>query len=40
MEVKRPQDGNADTSEGEKLISLPKLTEGERDALLENHATI
>lgn len=34
---KRPQDGNADTSEGEKLISLPKLTEGERDALLENH---
>lgn len=34
---KRPQDGNADTSEGEKLISLPKLTEGERNALLENH---
>lgn len=34
---KRPQDGNAATSEGEKLISLPKLTEGERDALLENH---
>lgn len=34
---KRPQDGNASTSEGEKLISLPKLTEGERDALLESH---
>ena len=34
---KRPQDGNADTSEGIKLISLPKLTEGERNALLENH---
>ena len=34
---KRPQDGNADTSEGEKLISLPKLTEGERNALLDNH---
>lgn len=34
---KRPQDGNADTSEGIKLISLPQLTEGERDQLLENH---
>ena len=34
---KRPQDGNADTSEGEKLISLPKLTESERNVLLENH---
>lgn len=34
---KRPQDGNADASEGIKLISLPKLTEGERNALLENH---
>lgn len=34
---KRPQDGNADTSEGIKLITLPKLTEGERDRLLDNH---
>mgnify|MGYP001537763115 FL=1 len=34
---KRPQDGNASTSEGEKLISLPKLTESERSVLLENH---
>ena len=34
---KRPQDGNADASEGTKLISLPKLTEGERDQLLESH---
>ena len=34
---KRPQDGNAATSEGTKLISLPKLTEGERDQLSENH---
>lgn len=34
---KRPQDGNADTSEGEKLISLPKLTESERSVLLDNH---
>lgn len=34
---KRPQDGNADTSEGEKLISLPKLTESERSILLDNH---
>lgn len=34
---KRPQDGNADTSEGTKLISLPKLTESERDVLGENH---
>jgi hypothetical protein len=34
---KRPQDGNAPTSAGIKLISLPKLTEGERDQLLENH---
>lgn len=34
---KRPQDGNAASSEGIKLITLPKLTEGERDQLLENH---
>lgn len=34
---KRPQDGNADTSQGIKLISLPQLTDGERDQLLENH---
>lgn len=34
---KRPQDGNAPTSAGTKLISLPQLTEAERDALLENH---
>ena len=34
---KRPQDGNADTSEGTKLISLPKLTEAERNELLDNH---
>lgn len=34
---KRPQDGNAPTSEGTKLISLPQLTESERDQLLENH---
>ena len=34
---KRPQDGNAAASAGTKLISLPKLTEGERDQLLENH---
>ena len=34
---KRPQDGNAPTSAGSKLISLPKLTEGERDQLVENH---
>lgn len=34
---KRPQDGNAPTSAGIKLISLPKLTESERDQLLENH---
>ena len=34
---KRPQDGNAATSEGIKLISLPVLTEGERSELLENH---
>lgn len=34
---KRPQDGNADTSEGTKLISLPQLTEGERSTLLENN---
>jgi len=34
---KRPQDGNAATSEGTKLISLPKLTEGQRDQLAENH---
>lgn len=34
---KRPQDGNATTSEGIKLITLPKLTDGERDQLLENH---
>lgn len=31
---KRPQDGNASET---KLITLPKLTEGERDQLLENH---
>ena len=31
---KRPQDGNATTT---KLITLPILTDGERDALLENH---
>ena len=34
---KRPQDGNAPTSEGAKLISLPKLTEGQRNQLNENH---
>lgn len=34
---KRPQDGNAPTSEGSKLITLPVLTEGERDQLVENH---
>lgn len=34
---KRPQDGNAATSEGAKLITLPKLTEGQRDQLSENH---
>lgn len=34
---KRPQDGNAPSSAGVKLISLPQLTEGERDQLLENH---
>ncbi len=34
---KRPQDGNAPTSDGIKLISLPQLTDGERDQLLENH---
>ena len=34
---KRPQDGNAPTSEGIKLITLPQLTEDERDQLLENH---
>jgi hypothetical protein len=34
---KRPQDGNANTSEGEKLISLPRLTDAEREQLLENH---
>lgn len=31
---KRPQNGNASTSQ---LISLPQLTDGERDQLLENH---
>ena len=31
---KRPQDGNATTT---KLITLPVLTEGERNQLLENH---
>lgn len=31
---KRPQNGNADDS---SLISLPQLTDGERDALLESH---
>lgn len=34
---KRPQDGNASTSEGEKIISLPRLTDAEREQLLENH---
>ena len=34
---KRPQDGNAPASAGAKLISLPKLTEGERNRLIENH---
>ena len=34
---KRPQDGNAPTSAGIKLISLPKLTESERSELLENY---
>lgn len=34
---KRPQDGNASTSEGIKLITLPKLTEAERNELLDNH---
>lgn len=34
---KRPQDGNAPASTGTKLISLPRLTEGEKNRLLENH---
>ena len=34
---KRPQDGNAPTSSGIKLITLPKLTGDERDQLLENN---
>jgi hypothetical protein len=34
---KRPQDGNAPISAGTKLISLPKLTDSERDQLLENN---
>ena len=34
---KRPQDGNAPSSAGAKLITLPGLTEDERDQLLENH---
>lgn len=34
---KRPQDGNAPTSTGMKLISLPKLTDGERNQLNDNH---
>lgn len=34
---KQPQDGNADTSEGTKMISLPLLTEGEKDQLSENN---
>ena len=34
---KRPQDGNAPASAGAKLISLPRLTEGEKNSLLENH---
>lgn len=34
---KRPQDGNAPASAGAKLITLPKLTEGERNQLIENH---
>lgn len=34
---KRPQDGNAAASEGAKLITLPKLTEGQRNQLSENH---
>ncbi len=34
---KRPQNGNAPVSDGAKLISLPQLTEGERNQLLDNH---
>lgn len=34
---KRPQNGNAPTSAGTRLISLPQLTEGERNQLLDNH---
>ncbi len=34
---KRPQDGNAPASAGAKLISLPQLTEGERNQLLDHH---
>lgn len=34
---KRPQDGNASASEGVKLITLPQLTDAERDVLLDNH---
>ncbi len=34
---KRPQNGNASTSEGTKLITLPPLTDAERDKLLDNH---
>lgn len=34
---KRPQNGNASADEGVKIISLPQLTDGERNQLLENH---
>lgn len=34
---KRPQDGNASTSEGTKLITLPKLTEAQRNKLADNN---
>lgn len=34
---KRPQNGNAPASAGTKLITLPALTDAERDRLLDNH---
>lgn len=34
---KRPQDGNAAASDGAKLITLPKLTEAQRNKLADNH---
>ena len=34
---KRPQNGNASSNDGAKLITLPPLREGERNKLLDNH---